>query len=280
MVTIVTLRTLRRLQSSIPVCAKSRHAAYNPPMVDESGNFDPSAEPDEPSADGAWDDLPLVPLFPLPNIVLFPRGVLPLHIFEERYKAMTRDALEGDRQVAMALLHPGWEKSYHGRPAIEPVVCIGTILSHEELPDGKYNYLLQGTMRARVMAEVGNEPYRLARLQPIEDITAPTGVMRARRQKLIDLFTADQVARTAIGRQFAKILATPLPTSEIADLAAFTFIEDAALKQSLLAEADVARRVAGTIELLESALQSVAEVHPAEPLPVSPGLRFRNPSFN
>src|SRR5438046_5951139 len=85
-----------------------------------------------------------VPLFPLPNVVLFPRAVLPLHIFEERYKAMTRHALEGDRRVAMALLRPGWEKSYYSRPAIEPVVCVGTILTHERLADGKYNFLLQG----------------------------------------------------------------------------------------------------------------------------------------
>src|SRR5438552_2023140 len=87
-----------------------------------------------------------VPLFPLPNVVLFPRAVLPLHIFEERYKAMTADALNGDRRIAMALLRPGWERSYYGRPQIEPVVCVGKILSHEKLPDGKYNFLLQGEL--------------------------------------------------------------------------------------------------------------------------------------
>src|SRR5215217_8938156 len=95
-------------------------------------------------------DLGAVPLFPLPNVVLFPAAVLPLHIFEERYKAMTADALRGERRVAMALLRPGWEKSYYGRAAIEPVVCVGRILSHEKLVDGKYNFLLQGTLRARV----------------------------------------------------------------------------------------------------------------------------------
>src|SRR5436189_3401156 len=84
-----------------------------------------------------------VPLFPLPNVVLFPRAVLPLHIFEERYKVMTADALAGRRRVAMALLKPGWEKNYYGRPAIDPVVCVGEILTHEQFPDGKYNFLLQ-----------------------------------------------------------------------------------------------------------------------------------------
>src|SRR5208283_3284513 len=85
-----------------------------------------------------------VPLFPLPSVVLFPRAVLPLHIFEQRYKTMVADTLAGSRLIAMGLLLPGWERNYHGRAAIESVVCIGKILAHEKLPDGKYNLLLQG----------------------------------------------------------------------------------------------------------------------------------------
>src|SRR3954464_4040637 len=95
-------------------------------------------------ADDEMNPFAAVPLFPLPNVVLFPRAILPLHIFEERYKLMTADALAGDRQIAMALLQSGWEKNYYGRPAIEPIVCVGTILNHERLADGKYNFLLQG----------------------------------------------------------------------------------------------------------------------------------------
>ena len=81
-------------------------------------------------------------------MVLFPGAVLPLHIFEERYKTMTADALAGDRRVAMALLRPGWEKDYYGRPAIESVVCIGRIASSERLDDGRYNFLLHGECAA------------------------------------------------------------------------------------------------------------------------------------
>ena len=93
-----------------------------------------------------------IAIFPLAT-VLFPGSVLPLHIFEDRYRAMMADALEGDRLIAMALLKPGWEKSYYGRPEIEPVVCVGQILSQEKLADGKYNLLLQGVVRARVVEE-------------------------------------------------------------------------------------------------------------------------------
>src|SRR5688572_28999827 len=125
---------------------------------------------EQPEQQDSRRDLSCVPLFPLPNVVLFPRAVLPLHIFEERYKTMTVDAVAGDRQVAMALLMPGWEKNYYHRPTIEPVVCVGTILSHEKLPDGKYNFLLQGHTRARIVREVGDKAYRMAQLEPVAEV--------------------------------------------------------------------------------------------------------------
>src|SRR5687767_2795704 len=123
-----------------------------------------------------------VPLFPLPGVVLFPHAVLPLHIFEERYRAMTADVLRSHRQVAMALLRPGWERDYYGRPAIEPVVCVGTILSHERLADGRYNFLLQGHTRARVVEEVAGGAYREARLERVVQTDADeAGLLEARR---------------------------------------------------------------------------------------------------
>src|SRR3954469_17833453 len=113
--------------------------------------------------------LAAVPLFPLPNVVLFPRAVLPLHIFEDRYKAMTADVLAGNRLIARALRKPGWEKNYYQAPAIEPVVCVGEILSWEQLPDGKYNFLLQGRVRARVMSESKWKAYRVGELNALEE---------------------------------------------------------------------------------------------------------------
>src|SRR5450432_958575 len=95
-------------------------------------------------SDSVEDESLIVPLFPLPNVVLFPRAVLPLHIFEQRYKAMTAAALRGEKLIAMALLKPGWEKNYYSRPEIEPVVCVGRIVAQEKLGDGTYNFLLQG----------------------------------------------------------------------------------------------------------------------------------------
>ena len=207
-------------------------------------------------------DLSSVPLFPLPNVVLFPRAVLPLHIFEERYKAMTADALVGRRLVAMALLEPGWEKDYYHRPAIEPVVCVGTILSHERLPDGKYNFLLQGHTRARIVREIpGDQPYRVAQLEPLSEVNGLEIDLDGERQRLVRLFRAAAVGETPVGRQFRELLAGPVRTADVADLAAFNFIDDVALKQSLLEEPDVRRRVRRVIAAVEESQASLQVAH-------------------
>src|SRR5882762_6901776 len=132
--------------------------------------------------------LAAVPLFPLPNVVLFPRAVLPLHIFEERYKQMTADVLDGHRQIAMALLVRGWEKDYYGRAAVESVVCVGTILSHERLVDGRYNFLLRGHTRARIVREVGEGPYRQGALEPMLESHAGEMALSEARERLIEMF--------------------------------------------------------------------------------------------
>ena len=194
-------------------------------------------------------------LFPL-QVVLLPEAELPLHIFEERYKAMTADALAGGRQVAMALLKSGWEKDYYHRPAIEPVVCVGTILSHERLPDGKYNFLLQGHTRAHVVGEIADKPYRVARVEPLQEIAESEANLADDRQRLRQLFRT-ALGATALGKQFRRLLEAEVPTPHVADLLAFNYLEDVALKQSLLADADVARRVRRAIAAAEEAHASL-----------------------
>ena len=213
---------------------------------------DDPAEPRPDHADpDAGLDLSAVPLFPLPNVVLFPRAVLPLHIFEERYKQMTADALAGDRVVAMALLKPGWERCYDAAPPIEPVVCVGRILTHERLPDGKYNFLLQGTLRARVVEEDRSLSYRCAALAPLLERAAMEIDLSNERLRLTSTFADGAFANLPIVRQFGQMLASPMPTADIADLLAFNFLDDVGLKQSLLSEPDVRRRVERVIAAVE-----------------------------
>ncbi len=202
-----------------------------------------------------------VPLFPLPNVVLFPRAILPLHIFEDRYKQMTADALGGNRLIAMALLRPGWERDYYQAPQIEPVVCVGTILSHEKLPDGKYNFLLQGQARAQIVKEYKSRPYRTAKLRLIEEVPMMELDLEQERRQLFDLFSGGPLAATSAGRQFAELLNQPIPTAGLADLAAYHFIDDIELKQRFLGEGDVGARIRGILDALSGFVSQYADPH-------------------
>jgi Lon protease-like protein len=116
---------------------------------------------------------PTIPLFPLPNVVLFPGVFLPLHVFEERYRALTRDALSGDRIIGMTLLRPGFEGDYHGRPPMYPVGCAGVISHSDRLPDGRYNIVLHGLSKFRIVEEMTDGEYRRARVEPLTEVTDP-----------------------------------------------------------------------------------------------------------
>ena len=216
-----------------------------------------------PASGSPPDDLPLnffkaVPIFALPNVVLFPRAVLPLHIFEERYKTMTADALKGRRLMAMALLQPGWEKDYYARPAVDPVVCIGEILNHEQLPDGKYNFLLQGIIRAKIVREYDDQPYRIADLERLPETAVTEMDLADQRMRMTEMLKADFAQFLPAAQQFMQMLASPLPTADIADLIAFHLLDDVPFKQSLLAECDIRRRVTRIVD-------AVQKIHPPRP---------------
>src|SRR6266540_5148202 len=111
----------------------------------------------------------LLPLFPLPNVVLFPNVFLPLHIFEPRYREMIADALDSDRMIGMVLLRPGWERDYEGRPPVYPVGCSGVITHVEHYRDGRYDIVLRGLDRFRIVEEDSARSYRRAIVEPAPD---------------------------------------------------------------------------------------------------------------
>ena len=109
-----------------------------------------------------------IPIFPLPNVVLFPSALLPLHIFEPRYRAMVADALESERLIGLVMLRPGWESNYDGSPEVYPIGCAGFITHADRLPDGRFNMMLRGMEKFRILGErparEGVERYRVARV--------------------------------------------------------------------------------------------------------------------
>jgi uncharacterized protein len=104
----------------------------------------------------------IIPLFPLPNVVFFPRMPLPLHIFEPRYRTMVRDAVKGARLIGMVLLRGAWEKDYVGAPEIFGVGTVGELARTEELPDGRFNIVLRGLREFVIHRELSRAEYREA----------------------------------------------------------------------------------------------------------------------
>jgi Lon protease-like protein len=174
----------------------------------------------------------------------------------------------------MALLQPGWERDYYSTPGIEPIVCVGQILTHEQLPDGKYNLLLQGVARARMVRETKNPDrlYRTAEVEPLVESAVLEIDLTNQRHKLIEIFSRRFRNITGLVRQLRQMLSSPLPTADIADLVAFNLLEDVKLKQSLLEETHVVRRV----DRLIAALEKLELVKP----PISAPVGTENPSMN
>jgi Lon protease-like protein len=114
----------------------------------------------------------IVPVFPLPSAVLFPDTILPLHIFEDRYRAMVRDAAAGDKRIAISLLHPGFEEEYEGQPPFHRIGTIGRIEQLEELPNGRYNLHLVGEQRVQFEEIPSPTPYRLVRTERLPETLA------------------------------------------------------------------------------------------------------------
>jgi len=111
-----------------------------------------------------------VPIFPLPETVFFPRTLLPLHLFEPRYRQMGEDIINGDGELVIVLLKPGWEQSYGGNPPVHDIATLGTLEDHEELDDGRFNIVLYGSERVRLLPPEGGElrSGKLYRERPIE----------------------------------------------------------------------------------------------------------------
>ena len=127
----------------------------------------PGAVAARQAADGPLP--PTIPIFPLQDVVLFPNMSRPLHIFEPRYREMVADAVRGDGLLGMVLLQPGYEADYDGNPPIFGVGCAGEIAQAEELDDGRWLVLLEGTVRFRVLSEDHSRPYRVADVEALAE---------------------------------------------------------------------------------------------------------------
>ena len=191
---------------------------------------------------------PTIPLFPLPNVVLFPNVFLPLHIFEARYRQMVDAALSGDRIIGMVLLRPGWEGDYEGRPPVYQIGCAGVVTHAERLADGRFNIVLRGMEKFRIADEDTGQIYRVANVVPVPEPPAESvrEAMRSERQRLEALL----VPQPEGPRREHKVPSSMADEDLVNALAQYLEF-DPVEKQALLERDGLLERCRSLIELLE-----------------------------
>ena len=196
----------------------------------------------------------VIPLFPLPTTVFYPNTSLPLHIFELRYRDMVADALKGDGEIGMILLKSGWENDYQGTPEIMTIGCVGRIERHSQLPEGKYNILLSGLRRFRILNEIEGKLYRQARVELLDeindqDLIADTLSIKQRLiknmgQYLKNIPNGEEVEQSLNLESCVKL-------AELVDRIVYHFDLPASKMQEFLEEQDVQKRAASLHSLIE-----------------------------
>jgi Lon protease-like protein len=203
-----------------------------------------------------------VPLFPLPEVVLFPRTILPLHIFEPRYRKMIADALDGDRTVAVALLKPGYEPLYYTRRApIHATIGVGRIVESEQLADGNYNLLLRGVARATIVEESRDQDYRVARVEPVETFCShDAGQATKLRRELYAAIRGNRGLDPDLRRHWLRLARADVELDALSDLIAAGVPIEAEVRQCLLDEPDAFARATMLVEQMRT-LAAIARTY-------------------
>jgi uncharacterized protein len=201
-------------------------------------------------------------LFPLPNLVLFPHVVQPLHIFEPRYAELVTDVLMEDRLIASVLLKPGWEELYSGKPPIHRIACLGKVIAEQKLPDGRFNILLRGMKRLRLKREKDTDKmYRVVHADMLED-NSPDDVETSkelRKQLSEALLPRFKPAGGALD-QIKGLFQSEMPVGSLCDVLSFALPFPSEMKQSLLEQLDVTKRVRQLINLIDCLRPNAAEL--------------------
>ena len=199
-----------------------------------------------------------VPIFPLPDVVFFPDTMLPLHIFEPRYRRMTEDALRSDRLIAMAVLKPGWERDYQGNPEVYRTACAGVIEEEVRLPDGRFNIRLRGFARVRIGEFVQDQPYRVATVRRLDDRNGAEGADFEEDKRRLLVTCASLLQEVAGERSRPVAFDDDVPFSVVVNTLCQNLALEPALKQGLLEIDDLRARCRALSEILDQRWKEIA----------------------
>jgi Lon protease-like protein len=207
----------------------------------------------------------IVPLFPLPNVVLFPKTPVPLYIFEEKYRTMIRDAVAGDKELVIALLKAGSESSYSNLSAVHSVACLGRIETYEELEDGKYNIVVVGIHRVTIIREVQHSPYQLVEVERIEDVEygERSPELIERHNHLGGLFAKFTELATGVNQQAMELM-PQMDFESLVNMVAMTLNLAIDQKQALLEIDEPSERCDVLIPVLQQQLETLLLVRKFE----------------
>jgi hypothetical protein len=209
-----------------------------------------------PDIDGAA--LAELPIFPLPDVVLFPSELLPLHVFEERYRDMTRDALDGHGVIAMTRLRPEAVHSDSEQPEVYPIAGLGKIEAARETPDGRYLVLLRGIGRVAIREELPlDRSYRRVRAALVPDVPSERPeLVSACSQQL--MYLCDRLAEAyEEASDLRDVLRAAETPGERADVVSAAVVSDPDERQRLLETLDPADRLDRLLELVAEAMTSL-----------------------
>jgi len=198
----------------------------------------------------------IVPLFPLPNVVFFPNSLLPLHVFEPRYRQMVDDIIESERIIGMVLLKPGWEKDYYGNPEIFNIACMGKIVSIEEMNEGKSNIVLYGLKRIKINDIVNEIPYRVASVNVLEDVHYQNEEVYQKR--LVELISKWNSILGDEQKSHKINIDTTMSIENLTDVLTPSIISNVYQRQELLEEINILKRAERILEQLETKLEIIS----------------------
>lgn len=202
-----------------------------------------------------------VPIFPLPDVVFLPGSLLPLHVFEPRYRDLVADALAGHRLVAVPRLAPGWQQTYQGMPAVHEVCGLGQIVRHQALDDGRYNIILYGLARVRIHAENPVDTrYRQVRAVLCENLRPSQARLHELAGEVEALGTSLISVRPELAGALARLSEGRKEPLHYLDTVAHLVLTDADARQAYLEADDVEQRAAFIQAALATALAGTSNV--------------------